>query len=92
VNVGSLTLSAAECSNGVGALRRSAGWYKTWADLARSLDADWPSRQPATLTELVAEALATMPSDVDAFAPQLPPDLANEVFLEGPPEPMQFSP
>jgi len=26
-----------------------------------------------------------VPSDVDAFAPQLPPDLANEVLLEGPP-------
>ena len=28
---------------------------------------------------------AMVPSDVDAFAPQLPPDLANEVLLEGPP-------
>jgi hypothetical protein len=47
-------------------------------------------RQPATLTELVAEALATMPSDVDAFAAQPPPDLANaidaEVLLEAPPD------
>ena len=31
---------------------------KTWADLARSLDADRPPRQPVTLTELVAEARA----------------------------------
>src|SRR5262249_14275904 len=31
---------------------------KTWADLARSLDADWPPRQTMTLTDLVAEARA----------------------------------
>ena len=31
---------------------------KTWGDLAHSLDADWPPRQPVTLTELVAEARA----------------------------------
>jgi hypothetical protein len=31
---------------------------KTWADLERSLDADWPPRQPITLTDLVAEARA----------------------------------
>jgi hypothetical protein len=31
---------------------------KTRVDLARSLDADWPPRQPVTLTELVAEARA----------------------------------
>jgi hypothetical protein len=31
---------------------------KTRVDLALSLDADWPLRQPATLTELVAEARA----------------------------------
>jgi hypothetical protein len=31
---------------------------KAWADLARSLDADWPPRQPVTLAELVAEARA----------------------------------
>jgi hypothetical protein len=31
---------------------------RTWGDLARSLDADWPPRQPATLAELVAEARA----------------------------------
>ena len=28
---------------------------KTWADLARSPDADWSPRQPATLMEMVAE-------------------------------------
>jgi hypothetical protein len=32
--------------------------FKTRVDLALSLDADWPLRQPATLTELVAEARA----------------------------------
>jgi hypothetical protein len=31
---------------------------KAWLDLALSLDADWPPRQPVTLTELVAEARA----------------------------------
>jgi hypothetical protein len=31
---------------------------KTWADLARSLDADWPPRQPVTLMEMVAETRA----------------------------------
>jgi hypothetical protein len=31
---------------------------KTWLDLAPSPDADWPSHQPITLTELVAEARA----------------------------------
>jgi hypothetical protein len=31
---------------------------KTWADLARSLDADWPPRQPMTIAELIAEARA----------------------------------
>jgi hypothetical protein len=31
---------------------------KTWADLERSLDADWPPRQPITLMDLVAEARA----------------------------------
>jgi hypothetical protein len=32
---------------------------KTWADLARSLGADWPPRiQPVTLMEMVAEARA----------------------------------
>jgi hypothetical protein len=31
---------------------------KTRADLARSLDADWPPRQPVTLMEMVAEARA----------------------------------
>ena len=31
---------------------------KTWADLEGPLDADWPPRQPITLTELVAEARA----------------------------------
>jgi hypothetical protein len=31
---------------------------KTLADLKRSLDADWPPRQPITLTDLVAEARA----------------------------------
>jgi hypothetical protein len=31
---------------------------KTWADLARSPDADWPPRQPISLKELVAEARA----------------------------------
>jgi hypothetical protein len=30
---------------------------KTW-DLGSSLDADWPSQQPITLTDLVAEARA----------------------------------
>jgi hypothetical protein len=29
---------------------------KTWADLERALDADWPPRQPITLMDLVAEA------------------------------------
>ena len=31
---------------------------KTWADLERSLEADWPPRQPITLADLVAEARA----------------------------------
>jgi hypothetical protein len=31
---------------------------KTWEDLARSLDADWPPRQSMSLMELVAEARA----------------------------------
>jgi hypothetical protein len=31
---------------------------KTWADLALSLDADWPPRQTMTMTDLVAEARA----------------------------------
>jgi hypothetical protein len=31
---------------------------KTWADLARSLDADWPPHQPITLMDLVAGARA----------------------------------
>jgi hypothetical protein len=31
---------------------------KTWEDLARSLDDDWPPRQPMSLMELVAEARA----------------------------------
>jgi hypothetical protein len=31
---------------------------KTWADLERSLDADWSPRQPITLMDLVAEARA----------------------------------
>jgi hypothetical protein len=31
---------------------------KTRVDLPRSLDEDWPPRQPVTLTELVAEARA----------------------------------
>jgi hypothetical protein len=31
----------------------------TSATAERSLDADWPSRQPITITELVAEARAT---------------------------------
>jgi hypothetical protein len=31
---------------------------KTWQDLARSLDEDWPLRQPMSLMELVAEARA----------------------------------
>jgi hypothetical protein len=31
---------------------------KTWADLARSLDVDWPPGQTITLTDLVAEARA----------------------------------
>jgi hypothetical protein len=31
---------------------------KTWEDLARSLDEDWPPRQPMSLMELVAEARA----------------------------------
>ena len=34
---------------------------------------------------MVFMSRAMVPSDVDAFAPQLPPDLANEVLLEGPP-------
>jgi hypothetical protein len=31
---------------------------KTWEDLDRSLDADWPPRLPVTLMGLVAEARA----------------------------------
>ena len=31
---------------------------KTWADLARSLDEDWPPRQTITITDLIAEARA----------------------------------
>ena len=31
---------------------------KTWDYDTRSLDAEWPPREPATLTELVAEARA----------------------------------
>jgi len=31
---------------------------KTRVDLALTLDADWPTRQPITLTDLVAEARA----------------------------------
>jgi hypothetical protein len=31
---------------------------KMWADLERSLGADWPPRQPITLMDLVAEARA----------------------------------
>ena len=31
---------------------------KTTPELARSLDADWPPRQPMTLTELITEARA----------------------------------
>jgi hypothetical protein len=31
---------------------------KTWTDLARSLDADWPPHQPITLMDLVAGARA----------------------------------
>jgi hypothetical protein len=31
---------------------------KTRVDFVRSLDEDWPPRQPVTLTELVAEARA----------------------------------
>jgi hypothetical protein len=31
---------------------------KTWVDDTRSLDAEWPPRQPTTLTDLVAEARA----------------------------------
>ena len=31
---------------------------KTRADLAHSLEADWPPHQPITLTELIAEARA----------------------------------
>ena len=31
---------------------------KTWADLARLLDADWPPSQKAPLTDLIAEARA----------------------------------
>ena len=31
---------------------------KTWADDTPSLDAEWPPRQPTTLTDLVAEARA----------------------------------
>ena len=29
---------------------------KSWMDHARSLDADWPPRQPMTIADLVAEA------------------------------------
>ncbi len=31
---------------------------KTWEDIARSLDVDWPPRQSVTLMDLVAEARA----------------------------------
>jgi hypothetical protein len=31
---------------------------KTWADLARSFDEDWPPRQTITITDLIAEARA----------------------------------
>jgi hypothetical protein len=31
---------------------------KTWADLERSLDADWPPSQPTSLMDLVAGARA----------------------------------
>ena len=31
---------------------------KTWVNLEPSLDADWPPRQPITITDLVAEARA----------------------------------
>ena len=31
---------------------------KTWVDLRRSLEADWPLSPPTTITELVAEARA----------------------------------
>ena len=31
---------------------------KTWVDDTRSLDAEWPPRQPTTLTDLVDEARA----------------------------------
>jgi hypothetical protein len=31
---------------------------KTWADLARLLDADWPPSQKTALTDLIAEARA----------------------------------
>jgi len=31
---------------------------KTWVDDTPSLDAEWPPRQPTTLTDLVAEARA----------------------------------
>jgi hypothetical protein len=31
---------------------------KTWTELARSLDEDWPPHQPMTLMDLVAEARA----------------------------------
>jgi len=33
---------------------------KTRTDISRSLDADWPPRHPATLTDLVAEELWCM--------------------------------
>ena len=29
---------------------------KTWADLARSLDEGWPTRETITITDLIAEA------------------------------------
>jgi hypothetical protein len=32
---------------------------KTWADLERSLDADWPSHQPTSLMDLIAGARAS---------------------------------
>jgi len=31
---------------------------KTWVDLARSPDADWPPDQPTTIADLVTEARA----------------------------------
>jgi hypothetical protein len=31
---------------------------KTWVDHTRSLDPEWPSRQPIALTDVVAEARA----------------------------------